>query len=260
MSGGERTYNPQGGDTPRVTFFARHVLGEVSQRPGQSKTARRDAYAVWLTDMVASFQPFDEDAVLEALDRARLNTDDLILHCVPVAANLLGQRWMCNELGFAQVTVGSARLFGLCHSRTEDWQVDSKPETGLSILLATIEVEDHMIGTAVLAYRLRRAGHSVRIKTRASAKDLLELLDVGNFDGLLLSCAQIRSLENIGEAVKELKTRGCVQVPIVLGGAVLHETDGIKEKTGVTLATNDMNAALGLIGRSAEKALLKVAE
>ena len=260
MSGGERTYNPHGGDTPRVTFFARHVLGEVSQRPGQSKTARRDAFSVWLAEKVASHGTFVQESVLEALDRARLSTDDLILHCVPQAACLLGQRWMCNELGFAQVTVGSARLFGLCHSRNPDWLAGSSSETGLSILLATIDVEDHMIGTAVLAYRLRRIGHSVRIKTRASAEDLLELLDVGSFDGLLLSCAQIRSLENIGEAVKQLKSRGCIQVPIILGGAVLHEVDGIKEKTGVTLATNDMNAALSLIGRSVEKALPKVAE
>ncbi|SMX31790.1 hypothetical protein [Maliponia aquimaris] len=260
MSGGERTYDRHGADAPRVTFFARHVLGEVSQRPGQSKTARRDAFALWLAKTVASLAPFDQDAVLESLDRARLTTDDLILHCVPFAAGLLGQRWMCNELGFAQVTVGSARLFGLCHLRNPDWPASTAPEEGLSILLATLDVEDHMIGTAVLAYRLRRIGHSVRIKTRASAEDLLELLDVGSFDGLLLSCAQIRSLENIGEAVKQLRSRGCIQVPIVLGGAVLHEADGIKEKTGVTLATNDINAALSLIGRSAEHALPRVAE
>lgn len=260
MSGGERTYHPPGGDAPRVTSFARHVLGEVSQRPGQSKTARREAFANWLFDQASSMAPFDQDAVLEALDRARLTTDDLILHCVPQAAALLGQRWMCNELGFAQVTIGSARLFGLCHSRCQEWVASPTPDGSLSLLLATIEVEDHMIGTAVLAYRLRRIGHSVRVKTRASAEELLELLDVGNYDGLLLSCAQIRSLEIISDAVKQLRNRGCIQVPIVLGGAVLHEVDGIKEKTGVTLATNDLNAALSLMGRNADSALPKVAE
>lgn len=260
MTGGDRTFLSHSDDSTRVTSFARHVLGEVNLRPSQTKTTRRDAFASWLAEIVVSFGPYDQAVVLDSLDQARLTADDLILFCVPQAANILGQRWTCSELGFASVSLGSARLHGLCHTLGSEWIKDPAIEGGKSILLATIEIEDHMIGASVLAYRLRRSGHSVRVETKATADDLVRLIDVGWFDGVMLSCSSVHSIESISAAIKDIHHRACVQTPIILGGPILHEVDGIKERTGVALATNDINAALSLIGHGQEIALPKVAE
>lgn len=259
MSGDDHTYLSNTGGN-RVAYFARHVLGEVSARPGQSRTARRDAFAGWLQEAVATFAGYDQDAVLDALDSARLTADDLVLHCIPQAANMLGQRWANSELSFAGVSLGSARLFGLCQARALEWAGGPAGNGGLSILLATVQGEDHSIGASVLAYRLRRSGHSVRLVTQASAERLVELLDVGCFDGLMLSACSLRNLATVADAVKHIRNRACVQPPIVLGGWLIHNADGLEDKTGVTLATNDLNAGLSLIGRSADSAFAKVAE
>jgi methylmalonyl-CoA mutase cobalamin-binding subunit len=260
MSGGDRSFLSQPGGIPRVTSFARHVLGEICLRPGQTKTSRRDAFTAWLAEIVSSFDPYDQAVVLGALQRARLTSDDLITHCVPQAANDLGHRWACDEMGFARVSLGTARLHGLCHTVGSEWTRNSAIEGGRSILLATLGNEAHLIGASVLAYRLRRNGHSVRAKTQTNAAELIELLDVGCFDGLMLSCCNTYGLETVAEVTRHIKNRACVQIPIILGGSVLHEVDGVKDKTGVTLATNDINAALDLIGRSVDIAVLRVAE
>lgn len=260
MTGGDRKIMPQTGSIPRVASFARQVLGEVSVRPGQSKATRCDAFTAWLAETAASFGTYDQAAVLHALERARLTSDDLILQCIPQAANLLGARWTCNELGFAHVSLGSARLFGLCHTLGTEWSGALVGEGSLSLLLVTIANEDHRIGASVLAHRLRRDGHSVRTLSQATAEDLVALLDVGCFDGLMLSCSNIRSLASVAAIVKHIEERACVRVPIVLGGPVLHEVDGVKDRTGVTLATNDISAALDLIGRGVELPLARVAE
>ncbi len=260
MTGEDRTYLSQAGDSQEVTSFARHVLGAVSIRPGQSRTKRRDAFAAWLAEFVVGITSYDESLVLEELRRARLNSDDLILYSLPQAANILGQRWTCSELGFAHVSLGSARLFGLCHSLSKKWSRATETDGGLSILLATVETEVHLIGPSVLAYRLRQMGHSVRAMTQASPEELIAAMDVGRFHGLLLSSSQVRSVKALADIVAQIKARACVQIPIVLGGSILYEIDGLKDKTGVALTTNDIGTALGLIGQSAETALSRVAE
>ncbi|KUF10038.1 cobalamin-dependent protein [Pseudoponticoccus marisrubri] len=260
MHGDDHTSSTQDSSgKPRLASFARQVLGEVSQRPGQNRSERHDAYGVWLADFSIT-TAYTDRAALDELERRRMSVDDLILQGIPRASALLGHRWMTNELSFARVSLGSARLFGLCRSVTADWSRVSPLESGLSVLLCTIDFEDHLIGASVLAYKLRKAGHSVRSMTKATPEQIVEKLDVGSYDCLMLSASTLDSLASIERAVKHVRTAACVQPTIILGGAILSEVDGLKNKTGVDLVTSDINTALGQLVGAAPAPLPKVAE
>lgn len=260
MEGEDWRQTSHPGDSPRVATFARRVLERVSHKPGQARSARIEAFAGWLAEYVARPDGFEDAEVLSEVARLRLTRDDLIVHCVPMAARQLGQRWTTSELTFAAVSIGSARLFGLVRAGSTEWSRVSPLETGLSFLLCTLSTEDHIIGSSVLAYQLRQAGHSVRSISRAGPDEIVERLDVGCFDGLLFSCATLGSLETVRKAVKHIRRTACLQPVFVLGGAVLHEADGLKEKTGVDLVTNDMHAAVGRVSVGVSRPLCEVAE
>ncbi len=233
-------------DGPRVVTFASKVLEQVSRNPSHARHARAENFAEWLADAVIR-PDYNQAAVLAEQAKLRMTTDDLILHSVPRAAAILGHRWACNRTGFAHVSIGSARLFGLCRSAVPEWSLESPVQHGASFLLVTPEIEDHLIGTSVLTYRLRQSGYSVRCLTQLSAAEIVDELDNGRFDCLLLSCSTAASLETVQQTVRHLRTSACVQPMIVLGGGVVHQSDGLMEKTGVDLATNDISTVLALL-------------
>lgn len=243
-----------------VVSLARRVLQELSKRPSLARQEWHLEYATWLADYSSEPLGYDAQRVLGSLNGGRMTSDDLILHCVPMTCRILGERWADSDLTFSSVTMASARLYGLCKMATEDWNRTNPLESGASILVVNFDDEDHVIGPTVLAYLLRRQGHSVRLMMQMSAPAVVDLLDVGCFDGLMLSCSTSHGLESVAKAVTHIRARACHVPPIALGGAILGETDGIKEKTGVDLVTNDIHSALNLIGVFTDFPLAKVAE
>jgi methanogenic corrinoid protein MtbC1 len=221
---------------------------ELSQRPSLASQGWHDDYAKWLASYASTPAGYDPQRVLDALEAGRMTADDLILHCIPQASRLLGESWNENALPFALVSLGSARLYGLCKMATEEWGRTNPLETGASVLLVTLESEDHVIGPTVLAYLLRRNGHSVRLMMQVNASSIVDMLDVGCFDGLMISCSTGHTVAHVAQAVNHVRARSCTVPPILLGGALLAEADGLKEKTGVDLVTNDLNSALSHIG------------
>ena len=260
MNREDRRQNSRPGDSPRVASFARRVLERVNHMPGQVRAARLESFSAWLAEYVSRSSGYEQRVVFDEADRLRMSRDDLVIHCVPRAAGLLGQRWNCNELSFALVSMASARLFGVIRCASETWDNKTPLERGLSLLICTLDVEDHLIGTSVLAYQLRESGHSVCSLVKAEVADIVEKLDVGHFDGLLFSCSTLSSLETVTQAVKHIRTAACIQPMIVLGGSVLHEVDGLKDKTGVDLVTNDINSAVAHLNRGIVRGMREVAE
>ncbi len=250
--------HPGGG--PRAASFARRVLERVNHMPAQVRATRLESFAMWLSTYVTNTSYYDQQEVLYEAERLRMARDDVILHCVPRTAAILGQHWASNELGFAEVSLGSARLHGLVRGAAEQWDVHNPLETGLSFMLCTVDSEDHLIGCSVLIYQLRLAGHSVCSLVKAKPREIVEKLDVGCYDSLLFSCATIQTLETVARAVKHIRTAACVQPVIALGGPVLHEVDSIKDKTGVDLVTNDINTVVAHVTRGMSHSMREVAE
>lgn len=200
---------------------------------------------------------FDRELVRSDLVTLRISPTDIIDHCIPQVARMLGEDWVNDRLSFARVSVASVRLYALCKSSGQEWDNLRMGGDCRTLLLATIDREDHIIGPAVLADQLRRRGHSVRLQSNATGASLAQLVARDNFDGVLISVATRDGLETAAKAIRELRLSGSDTV-IALGGAVLNE-DGIdKSKTGADVTTNDIDEALDAM--SLDELSLRVAE
>ena len=243
-----------------VDALARSVLKNLKPRPGPDVRGRLDEAAHWLADMSIEGGEFDCAAVCAEMDKRGILPTDIVDFCIPRASVIVGESWHYNRVSFWQVSLSGARLYGLIKRLAVEWQFDGHSDRRKAVLLLVPASEDHLVGPAVLADQLRRLGCSVSLVTSNDPMVVIDRVDRGAFDLLLISCGALVALENVAYLVKQLRT-GCGAVPpIVLGGAALDHGSGIQTRTDVDLVTNDIGLALELVNTSRMAVDLKVAE
>lgn len=168
---------------------------------------------------------------------------------IPVIARILGDLWVSDHIGFADVTIGSARLQAMLRDLGPDWAADTMaPADAPSILLLTPKDASHTLGAVVLSGQLRRRGYSVRITFDADRSRISEIVDRIHFDAIFVSAAHSESLEKMRRMVEFIRTLTPKHLPIILGGTVLEASADITSVTGVDLATSDLDEAIEFCG------------
>ena len=190
---------------------------------------------------------FDQNALRQKLRGLRINDDDLIDRCIGEAAAILGQNWLEDTLSFAEVSIGASNLMSLCREIAVSWNNMAPPQNSQTILLATVLQEDHLIGPTILAQKLRRHGHSVRVMNNSSPGEIARHIHRGDYDCLMLSAASYGSLENAERAIRLARRGPYAHVPVVLGGAALEFCGDAATGIGADLVTNDEKMALELL-------------
>lgn len=240
-----------------VDSLAMSVISKVNDGPGKRRNHRIDVGTRMLLNAIVEDIAFDQEQMKQDLDAFRISPADIIDYCIPLAAAKLGEDWLNDKLSFAKVTVCSARLYGLCKLVGREWDDVLAHSSTLNILLATVDREDHIIGTAVLTEKLRRRGHSVRLLQNSTASGIAKVLRDDQFDGVFMTASSLTTLDYATKAIKSLKKQK-IAVPLVLGGASLFVMNDWPEDTGADLVTNDIDKAIDAL--TASDTRLKVAE
>lgn len=238
---GSRT--PGKGSGSLVDGLAKTVISKVSAAPLQRSHRRVEIGAKILYAAVLDRNGFDMEQVRADLSALRIPLTDIVDLCIPQVANELGVDWVEDRLSFAQVSTGSARLFGLCKAIGQEWDNIRPRLNARTLLLVTVEREDHILGPAVLADQLRRRGHSVFLHSNATAASICLKLKADRYDGLLISVSTTEALETAAKAIKEIRSEGA-SVLIVLGGTALTEAGIDPRSAGADLTTNNIDTAL----------------
>ncbi len=159
---------------------------------------------------------------------------------IPTIARQMGDAWCLDDMSFAEVTIGVARLQSLLRDLGPEWRADSRtdPEEGAALVVVALD-EYHTLGAMVLAGRLRRAGLSVRLQMGLTADDLRREMDVPRYDAVLISASRGESLETLRLLVKAVKTSPAAATPVIIGGSVLESEQDILALTGADLVTSD---------------------
>ena len=184
-----------------------------------------------------------EDTVAEAL-LSGLNRDDIVDRCIPIAARSLGAAWCEDDLSFADVTIGSARLQGLLSVLAPPLHSEDNDIRNPSLLLVIPEGDTHTLGPHVVGAQLRRRAASVQMLFAPSTDMLGDALRADPYDGVLFSCSRPQTLSGIGKMISSLKHSIPVAPPTILGGLVLDLVPNPNELAGADLATNDAVEAL----------------
>lgn len=185
-------------------------------------------------------------AAVAHLRRAHVSDLALVNDYIPEAARRLGQGWVDDTLSFIDVTLGVSRLADLLQS-IGHWHGDDVLVEGMpSVLMVIPPGEQHTLGAAVLACRMRQMGVSVCLRIAPALSDLAALIATRGFAGALVTLGNEERADSCGILVRALQTLGKGQLKVAVGGAVIESCPDLTQRTGADLVTNDLLAALAL--------------
>lgn len=233
-----------------VTRLAERAISILLSR-SEARRVAADAQMLLLCDAFLS----DEDEARRAImNRLRQDgtgvtaiTDDLI----PELARYMGQRWADDEIGFADVTIGSARLQEAVRALGRSGGEFRAP--GLSgdagrVLLIIPRSEHHTLGTFVAADQFRRLGFHVDVALDQHPREVGERVLRKRYDMIGISAAGRRTLASAKELVEIIRGSVTRVTPIVLSGSIVTRGNNLKDYTGVDHVVTDVESAVRLCG------------
>lgn len=239
------------GREPAARGRADHEAPEAAVDPGID-----GAFLVELIEAALDVDLRARDAVVGRLMAHGVGAMAIATDYVPAAARRLGELWSDDELGFADVSMGTSRLQGLVrdlHGAPAD-PFEAGPPAPL-IAVAVPEGETHTLGAVVAATQLRAAGASVLLLMGRSDAETVEAVRGGDLSLVCVSSSERGRPGTVAAFVGAL--RAASGVPVALGGAIVGgdlDADALGRLTGADLVTCDAGAALRLGAAPAPRA------
>ncbi|MGR3502049.1 cobalamin B12-binding domain-containing protein [Pseudaestuariivita sp.] len=231
---------------PGVSALAAQALSVVRPKAkSQSRGIDQDIVDD-LRRMVLASPTLAAEEIVSTLRDAGISDASIVDDFIPTVARTLGDCWLSDELPFAQVSIGAARLQGLLPLLDDSASPHAAAPCGVALLLVT-EADDHTLGAFVLAHQLRRVGIDIHVVVGARPDEVASLVQQGGFDVVMISCSQASALETIEELVDKVRQSCDAVPPILLGGGGVSGIEGLEQKTGVDRVLTGFEDMLNLI-------------
>lgn len=187
----------------------------------------------------AHFNPSD---TLDELRALRLSDAEIIDYYIPEAARAIGEKWVDNSLGFADVTIASVRLQSLL-TEVEFLRPETSPgfDLPIDVLVVVGEHEQHTLGAFVIAAQLRRRGAIVETLCGEPEKEIRRRILMAHYDAVLFSSSRTQDLDSIAGTVSYVRDMTAEAPVFALGGIVLGKVGNIQRRTGMDLVSNDVD-------------------
>ena len=230
-------------------------LSLVSDSGTQVDMMIREAFLEALFDAVTSPTSPALGPLVKRMTEAGIAAREIADVFIPELARKLGAMWCEDDIGFATVTIGVARLQGLLREIGPEWRADEFRNGDAPGLLVVVgSGVFHTLGATVLTGQLRRSGLSVRLLIDATPESLGPVMRKARFDAVLISASDSENLESLRRLVLAVKRATSVPPPVVIGGIIVDQLQAqgvdIAALTGADFVTRDANEALALCGLS----------
>ncbi|SIO50109.1 Methylmalonyl-CoA mutase, cobalamin-binding subunit [Rhodovulum sp. ES.010] len=235
-----------------VESLATQVLSALASRAGH---AEHEIDGVVLENFCADILKGDTairtDSVAD-LRRQGIQIGTILDGYIPAAAREMGDRWCRDELSFADVTIGAARLQAILRELSAPWMTDASMPVDAPNVMVVVPLEEfHTLGGMTATSQLRRMGISVCLCLGQSEDEVLQKAAARRFDMIAVSVSCRQKLDSARKLVKSLRRAVEGKVPIVVGGLVVDGAEDIRALTGADHATTDPVEALRLCGVAA---------
>jgi MerR family transcriptional regulator, light-induced transcriptional regulator len=236
----------------RVDALAGRALSMVAERKVRGQRPLMPLFVGLLSDTALSLTREPFFPITHRMAQMGITPEEIADDYIPAVARQMGDLWCQDQIGFAAVTIGAARLQGLLRELGAEWRADGIADAGAATILVMVTADaQHTLGASVLAGQLRRRGLSVRLALGAGPEDVGQLLWNLPIDAVFLSGSLGESLESLRRVVDAVRAAALAPLPVVIGGAVLMDgalPSEIKALTGADLVTCDLDEALTLCG------------
>lgn len=200
-----------------------------------------------LTDLVLRPVQGGPSAIRDLVTRTGVTSEAMADIYIPTVARNLGDQWCEDQLGFAEVTIGSARLQSMLRDLGEGWAADleTKPDAS-TVLLVVPDAVHHTLGAFVLAGQLRRKGLSVRLMLGATPGNIHEQGEHAHYDAVFISACTGDKLETLRKIVDSVRQVQHAAPPVLIGGTLLETNADVVALTGTDYIANTADEAIAL--------------
>lgn len=244
MTDGSDSRNGVARSDRSVESLASQALDFLAKRRFVKSVPMSEEHVISLSEGVLRRSGEIRSQAVSEMRAAGVTLEDIVDHYIPEVARRLGRLWCEDQLGFADVTIGSARLQGLVRdvSVQLEYPQDRKHESGVAVVVLTDEF--HTLGAMVMTTQLRRMGISVRLMLGVSEALALGELRQDRYDAVFISASHTGSLENLSKFVDKIRKQTKRNTPIVVGGPIIGQSSDVKAATGADVATSDVYDAV----------------
>lgn len=217
-----------------VESLAREVIIRLSQRVSD-KSSRSQI----VDDLVAALlaeDPLAAAALIEDQFQAGVTYDAIHLGYLAPAARELGEKWTDDEITFAQVTVGTGRIYGIMRSLSRRVVRQDTP-VQKAALVACIPGETHVLGVRMATDLLREKGWMIDLHMSLDHDTLVEKVVESGHIIIGLSAAGQHALPALARLVLAIRVSR-PDAAILVSGNIVREArteisfmgvDGISE-------------------------------
>ncbi len=253
----------------RRALLARAIETEVIPRLLLTQRARvvtpaaailSPALAVELATLARGSDAAAAGDFVAGLHRGGVSAERLFLDLLSEAARHLGELWLADLCGFAEVTIGLMRLQQALRGLSPAFQAEAPHAArGRRVLLLALPGEQHTFGLVMVAEFFRRAGWDVVSEPLADLGELAAMVRRNWFGLVGFSVGSASRVDALGQAVAVVRRASCNQaVGLLVGGPALFGHDDLAGLVGADasaadgrLAVRQAEALLALLPRNA---------
>ncbi len=230
-----------------VASLATQALSVLASRRIGSTTRLSENMVDRLEQAVLDRNPERRLSVLTDLRSQGLTDLQIAEDLIPAVARKLGTAWCEDNMSFADVTIGSARLQALVRDLGSP-DPDPTTENAGTVAVVVPDGESHTLGAMVVTSKLRRMNLSVRLFLGTDSATVLKALERSDYDAVMLSASHSEKLAIIDDFVNKIRRVMRRPTPIILGGSVVDRGIAVERHVSADHITTDVEEALRLCG------------
>ncbi|APE45708.1 hypothetical protein BOO69_19335 (plasmid) [Sulfitobacter alexandrii] len=175
------------------------------------------------------------------------SVQDIYLGLLSPAAKLLGEKWVSDELTFAEVTIGTGRIYAIMRSLRFTLEPGDLPPSK-SAFFASVPDETHTLGVKMAADLFRQKGWHIDVEAGLDHDALLERIIASRQRLVGISAGGQHALPALARLILALR----VSVPgvrILVSGNIVDEARDSIRLMQVDAMTSDLKEAIAEMER-----------
>lgn len=226
-----------------VVSLAREVLRRMAERSVDAAVPA-DSIDMLTTSLIGP-RPDHAAELVEEQYRRGADVETLYLGYLAPAARTLGEWWESDRITFADVTVGTGRIYAIMRSLQNRFVSGKLPE-GKTAFFASVPLETHTLGIKMAADLCREQGWRIDLEMGLDHETLVERIVASDHLLVGLSAGGLHALPALARLILAVRVSR-PGVRILVSGHIVDEAEDSIRLMHVDGMSRDFKGAIALL-------------